>query len=371
MRGVLFFMCCCFASAYHFVIVPGLGGSILYNQKSQKIWPPEIGFSPSDLSIQEYYHKHDLSTLGEIGNIDSIRIDSRTTFMLTKNTYYSKMIDYLSRNNNQISALPYDFRMIHYQEYSNILFAAYKNYIQTNFHHNNNEKCILVAHSMGGIIINQFLRTYVDKRWIQKYIEKVYYINVPFGGCPSALFFLLESMDRHLNKQNKDQLLFNNHILWMMSNIQNIHLFGGIYLCLPITKDPLARLNRRWIYNRDVPHLFTDDTCAHTYRLSRSFFRHQTQSIDVPQTVIYSSGKNTTVFMDFDSEFSMMGDGDGLVPIESLLYPQTWKKQPSFVHVRNQDHSGINSHLPVLEMIRENRDTLDKPKKKSKWWIFR
>lgn len=371
MRGSWWFVFSCLSviHAYRFIIVPGLGGSILYNQKSQKIWPPEIGFQPTDLSIQNYYHRHDLSTTGEIGNAESIRIDNRAVYMLTKNTYYSKMIDTLSSNKkNTVNAFPYDFRFIQYQEYHEQLFHAYKRFIEKEY---DNEKFILVAHSMGGILMHHFLQFYVDKRWVSKYISKIYYINTPFGGCPTALFFLLDSMNKQLKSQNKDQLLFNHHILWMMLSIQNIFLFGGLYVCLPITKDPLLRLHQNWVYSKDIQNLLINDWSAHTYRLARPFFRRRDQSVDLHQVVVYSSGRNTTVFMDYDNDHVIMGDGDGLVPIESLLYPQKWKKQPTFVHVYGQDHSSINNHPPVLDMISENRDILDKPlKQKSKWWLF-
>jgi pimeloyl-ACP methyl ester carboxylesterase len=355
--------------AYRFIIIPGLGGSILYNQKSQKIWPPEIGFQPTDLSIQNYYHRHDLSTTGEIGNTDSIRIDNRAIYMLTKNTYYTKMIDTLSSRNNQVHAFPYDFRFIQFPEYHEKLFSEYKKFIER---HSRQEKFVLVAHSMGGLLIHHFLHFYVDKKWAAKHIAKVYYINTPFGGCPTALFFLWDSIEKQLNNRGRDQLLFNNYVLWLMLSIHNIHLFGGLYVCLPITKDPIMRVHRRWVYHKDIHHLLTDDWCAHTYRLTRPFFRKRESSPhDIHQVVVYSSGRNTTVCMDYDNEYAIQGDGDGLVPIESLLHPQLWKKPPTFVHVPGQDHSNINNHPPVLEMILENRDTLERPTTtRARWWFF-
>jgi hypothetical protein len=145
-----------------------------------------------------------------------------------------------------------------------------------------------------------------------------------------------------------------------------------LYVCLPITKDPLVRINRNWVYSKDIQGLFTNDWCAHTYRLSRTLFRKRTHTVDIPQTVVYSTGKNTTIFMDYDMDFTITGDGDGLVPVESLLYPQCWSKPPIFVHVPNQDHSNINSHKPLLDMICENRDSLEKPTKYKRplWWFL-
>lgn len=373
MRGVWWVLYGCvvsLVSAYRFLIVPGLGGSILYNQKSQKIWPPEMGFQLADLSVQQCYHRHDLSSTGEIGSVDSIRIDNRAVYMLTKNTYYTKMINVLSRQND-VSALPYDFRFIHYPEYHELLFAEYKKYIEKEYE-TTREKFVIVAHSMGGLLVHHFLQFYADKRWTSKHVDKVYYINTPFGGCPTALFFLLDSINKHVHSQNRDQLLFNNHVLWIMMNIQNIHLFGGLYVCLPITKDPLMRIHRNWVYSKDIQGLFQDDWSAHTYRLSRTLFRKRTKTADVPQTVVYSTGKNTTVFMDYDTDTVILGDGDGLVPVDSLLYPQCWNKPPAFVHVPDQDHSNINNHMPLLEMIADNRDTLEKNSRlhKPNWWFF-
>ena len=178
-------------------------------------------------------------------------------------------------------------------------------------------------------------------------------------------------MDKMLHTPGRDQMLFNNHVMWMMLGIQNIHLFGGLYVCLPATKEPLARLNQNWVYSKDIYNLLMDDWSAHTYRLTRPFFNRRNHSpTDVPQVVVYSSGRNTTVFMDYDNDHLITGDG--LVPVESLLYPQLWKKKPTFVHVPGQDHSGINNHQPVLDMIRENRDSLLIPTthKPPRWWFM-
>ena len=350
-----------FSMAYRFIIVPGLGGSVLYNDKSQKIWPPEIGFQPQELSIgNERFSKEKPSSVGKIGDVNSIKIDTRSTYLMTKNTYYTNLINELSSNKNTVNAFPYDFRFIQHKDYYEELFNNYKVFIE-NEYRAKNEKFVFVAHSMGGILIHHFLQFYADQKWVSKYISKVYYINVPFGGCPIALFFLIESIGM-LTSRNRDQLLFNNHILWLMLNIQNIHLFGGLYLCLPITKDPLARINNQWVYSHQIEGIFTDDWCAQSYKMAQPFFNKRHNTIDLPQVVIYSTGKNTTIFTDYDAQFSMRGDGDGLVPVESLLYPKCWKKQPDFVWIPNQDHSGINNYPPMLKMIAECRSSLEEEK---------
>lgn len=345
---------CPTAMAYRYIIVPGLGGSVLYNQKSQKVWP--AGWADGDL------HTGDLgmdplivpdfgSTIGKIGDLDSIRIDTHATYFFTKNIYYATMIEYLQKHNHDVMAFPYDFRHILHKEYHLGLYDAYKTFIEEEYK-KTGEKVILVAHSAGGLVAHHFMHTFVDDNWLRKHIAKVYYVSVPFGGCPDSLYFLM-----HMIKHSTPQL----SIFRIFSYVPNFHLCGGFYLCLPLTNDPLLRKNGRWMYKSHIPDLLSHDPHAlRAYHASREFAKVRKHStLVVPQVVIHGSGMNTTVFHDYDTHTTFRSDGDSMVSTDSLLYPlKYWKNQPLFVELRGKEHSRINNYHPLLHMISEKESVL-------------
>lgn len=343
---------------YHFIIVPGLGGSVLYNTRQRQIWPirlQDIGLNYKHLAIDPLHTPHIYDTLLTIGDLDCIKIDSQYTYLLTKNTYYSTMTDFLVKHKHRVSSLPYDFRYILKLEYQYQLYNEYKLYIENVFN-SSKEKMIMIAHSAGGLILHHFLTSFVDDVWIKKHITKVYYVSVPFGGCYDSLYFLLDLM-----RTSSSNLFQDINIFKLLSNIPNFKLCNGLYMCLPVTTDPILRYNGKWIYSHNLHTLFSHNKqVLNIYNLAIDFTKYRNCTIDIPQVVIYGTGHNTTLFKDYDNHILLKGDGDNTVSTDSLTFTKIlWKTQPYYVEIKNKEHSRINSYYPVLQMISENKTSLD------------
>lgn len=338
---------------YRYIIMPGLGGSVLYNDKDHLVWPAGIvgtDFSPSNLGVKPGHVPDVFSSLRSIGDIDCIKIDTRMTYFFTKNIYYSTMIDHLRKRGHHVMAFPYDFRHVVHKDYYTQLYHEYKTFIEADYQQYH-EPLIMIAHSAGGLLLHHFLTSFCDKQWVKKHISKAYYISVPFGGCPDALFFLMDAMapsTHHLN------------IFKILTFIPNFHLCGGLHLCLPITNGPLLRKNGRWMYRNHVRDLLRCDPYALAmYDSANEICKTRKKNTGIPEVIVYGTGLNTTIFHDYDNNAILKGDGDCMVTTESLLYPQKyWKVQPSYVELRGKEHSNINNFYPMLEMMSQNKSCL-------------
>lgn len=368
---ILFFFCMNILEAFRYIIVPGMGGSVIYNQNQKKIWPPDNPLVLKDLDI-----KLDPTTQlpnvpsilkPELGPVEGIKIDNAATFFFTKNVFYSGMIQHLEKKGHEVLAFPYDFRFLLYDSYSKLLYQEMKHFIEKE-----KEKgpFIFICHSLGGLVFHHFLcsQSRADKDWAKKYIQKVYYLNVPFGGAPISFYAIWESLREKKTHQKEKRLeaAAPRHLLPILrKSVTNMHLFSGFYLTLPLTSDPFYRIGDQWIYKeKQMDQLFAE-MGGKDYSLLQKF--HQTFWSDkvperdmnpcpeIPQIILYGSKLNTTVFMDESSRSVLFGDGDGLIPISSLTRPfHYWKEKPIMKEFPGIEHSRINNHKAVLRMLEEN-----------------
>ena len=343
--------------AYNIIIIPGMGGSVLYNLKNKKIWPPDISMNFKELNMN--FDKNNdpiIETNIKIGNILDIKIDNPTTFILTKNVYYYNLIKYLQEDNHNLYAFPYDFRYVLFKNYQQILYKKFKNFIEEKF--NNNEKLIIVCHSLGGLVFHHFLTTFVDEIWYNKFISKIYFVNVPFGGCPLSLYAIIDSLEK---KNEEESLSKNNQIVPVLNKkIKDLYLFSSFYMTLPITNEPILRKNDVWYNTRNLQEFFKyNNKVNKMYKLfENEHILNKLNGINLDTNVIYCIGKNTTSFLDYESRISLSSDGDGIVTKNSMIIPKLWKTNPNLICVENMEHSKINNHLPFIRMISENKDKL-------------
>ena len=111
---------------------------------------------------------------------------------------YVDIVDFLQAQGykefENLFGAPYDWRLIQDKTYKNLFFSMLKDLIEKSVK-SNGLPCILVAHSMGGLVIQTFLADWLpntfgntySNQWKGFYIKSFCPINTPFGGVTDSL----------------------------------------------------------------------------------------------------------------------------------------------------------------------------------------
>jgi hypothetical protein len=221
------------------IIVPGLGGSCLYDDRNRKIWPPAFFFGSDgyDLACLDgrCSSKERLFT-APLGDLDGIRYGNWLSRLVSTYNIYDPLIDrllleYAKHGEGRVSPFPYDFRLLLEEHYLDDLYRSFATFIERR-----NRPVVVYCHSLGGLVFRDFLLTRTDA-WIRHYVRTVVYVNTPFDGSLLSLKVFLREHTRELDLTTR--------------LLPGLGRFGGLFWCLP------------W-YHTDRPILVTG---SHTYRV--------------------------------------------------------------------------------------------------------
>lgn len=335
--GFLFILLCRAGSAFHYMIIPGMGGSVLLEKQTKtQVWPPSNPFRFHEISKIELECEGkkckdcDQIIIHQTGDLRSIRLSNYWTSLLTKNSYYDSLVDFLLDKKKRVHALPYDFRKVHKKGYLSTIFDEYKKYIESK-----SEKTILVCHSLGGLVLYEFLRR-MDTYWIEKHIEHVFFICVPFAGAVDSLHSVLTN---DVNVSN------------IPLKLKTLRYFGGFYMAFPTDNKSVIRYNNKLFpVGKDLFQIFGLDKC---YDLLGDINFDRKGSLGVGSTFIVADNVLTKSLLCMDNlEKSIMVRGDGLVTNESLLYPfHYWEGDLNLIRISDSDHGRICGHKKTMSSI--------------------
>ncbi|CAH1400260.1 unnamed protein product [Nezara viridula] len=113
-------------------------------------------------------------------------VDSKSSFSVGgyMNTLCGAIVDLGYTRTTNLYAAPYDFRKGP-SELGN-WFEDIEELIKNAYNNNNNSSVILIGHSMGGLLVHQFLIN-KPQEWKDKYIKAFISLSTPFGGTLKAL----------------------------------------------------------------------------------------------------------------------------------------------------------------------------------------
>ena len=60
----------------------------------------------------------------------------------------------------------------------------------------NNKRVVIIAHSLGGLLMYIMLVEYCTQQWKEKYIDRLITVSAPFGGCSVSLKAVLSGYDK-------------------------------------------------------------------------------------------------------------------------------------------------------------------------------
>ncbi|KII65106.1 Phosphatidylcholine-sterol acyltransferase [Thelohanellus kitauei] len=270
-------------------------------------------------------------------------------------SYFGSVIHMLENQHgysrkSEIYSVPYDFRDIadlrNFETYAHKL----KQSIEGIYNVHGGVPVILTSHSMGGLVVLNFLQAQ-PKDWKDQFIKSWVSIASPFGGSvKSAVALVTGYWDKIFSIVLKKELVK-----------ASIITFPSLFYLLPSK----AAFGKDYVVIKTKNHSFTVENLR-TVLAERLFppmlkilphvpeISHQQPDVEI--FCVYSIGQETFSRLDFandlgDDDYSeQMGEGDGTVNIESLQICKSWTaKNSKPVHIFEVNDS---NHLTILNSDR-------------------
>jgi triacylglycerol esterase/lipase EstA (alpha/beta hydrolase family) len=317
-------------------IVPGLGGGIIRNQKNNLIWPPPLHrwISPNwleDLRISynhtqsEFYIPHKYETCTEIHSV------------------YNPII----KQFDNVNIAPYDFRLVGNDDYLKRFYEELKYNIETQVCLSD-KKCVIVGHSLAGLILHDFLVNYCSKNWKKTYIDKMITINTPYSGSVFALNTLHEKKITYPYVRidiKFDFARYTSGILWTLPN----------KYCFP--DEIIYRTDENSYTTSQLSEVLTLLDKEETYYLHNKHFNSKLKDINqntfVETHVLYGTGQDTISCINSNG-FNEYDDGDGTVTTDSLTYQKRLKYDNIFLkEFKGTGHHTILNSKEFLKHLKK------------------
>jgi hypothetical protein len=224
---------------------------------------------------------------------------------------------------------PFDFRIANARQVKvNGMYESFKNLIETAYQKNDGMRVHLMGHSCGGIFVHQFLTRYVPEAWVKKYVATLITASTPYGGAPEAYGHLMSPRRWAIPTLTAKQ----THAITQR--------LGGVFWMLPNENgygkdDEIAVIvNRKERFT--VKNLSQPFTTSNRDRTAVGVINTQKEinmpllAPKVPVHLFYTHKKDTTVKLEYHGPAekwwesqakNVIGDGDGTVPLNSLLAP--------------------------------------------------
>lgn len=311
------------------LVIPGMGGSCLFNHHRQKVWPSlkTLVSSPQDLKITctgEACTSPSAPT--HLGDDDAI-----LTRHWMLGSFYAPLLKTLRKETPRVRTAPYDFRMVMDASYLEGFYDGLDRYFSSEEGTN-----IVFCHSLGGLLFHDYLASSAERAGR---VDRVIYINVPFDGSVIPVSFILGRVEGGITGR-------------LLRRIENIHQFGGFYWCLPSSEKNIFRLNGI-DYNSGTMRSLLDPVVRPLYDRLVERKKSLSRPPESRRVWLFSSRSPapTPSFYDFDTmNHTSTAAGDGAV-IESSLDP-VWGRTCDREVFRGE-HTMILSDPGFLNRCRE------------------
>lgn len=275
--------------------------------------------------------------------------------------YFDDLISYLQENGwlteETLFGAPYDFRKIVITEYLEKYMSDVKDLVEK-AHFASKEKVVLVAHSIGCLLIYLMLVEYCSPAWKRKYIKSFVSIGGPYGGSSISLKTMLSGVP-------KLKLLKERYYNVMQHS-------SGLALALPNpfgfdSEDTLLQeksFKRKygidnylealpevsynvWLkYVRPIIPSFLENTGVDTYIVSST-------STETDCGFVYDLIETNKIIDPIRSQKTM---GDGIVPIKSLhMHQRLDLGYSNYFHIdlkdKNIEHTSILWNRQVFDLV--------------------
>ena len=316
-------------------LVPGLGGSSIRNENNKVIWPPPIWriFAPNWLSDLTTSYNH-------TSNKFYLPHKNETCFELL--SLYDNLITKL----DEPYVMPYDFRLLGNKDYLESYYEHFKKCIENKVNENN-KKCSIVAHSLGGLIMHDYLLNYCSSKWKDTYINNLVTINTPYGGSIYAVNTLHEKKIKYPYTNRDIKFSFARYVSGILWVLPNKHYLSDKML--------YRDFNKNYTFS-DIQDVLTFLDKEETYYLHNKHFGEKlieiNKNTNVKTHILYSTGVPTLSCISSDG-FHDYDDGDGTVDVESLTLPKIWNRNNYLFKEFKGGHLSIINNKELQEYIQK------------------
>lgn len=267
----------------------------------------------------------------QFGNTSGVETLSKVP-LVSDHIYMKPLIDRFIKSNyyirgNNIRAAPYDFRKAPNEQIK--WFQLFKKLIEDTYTLNNNEKIVLISHSLGGMFTYIFLMKQTTD-WKNKFIHNFILVSTPLGGSLMALKTLATGSNVNLIPFKQDEI----------RSLEASFPIVPFLLPSPLawsSNEPLVLINNSSIaittsnYN-DLFNLLNLPDVSEMYHDVKDLMGNLDHP-GVNVTCIYSLGKETVSNLVY-SDINMFplkpniiyGPGDGTVNEKSLKLCLKWSQ---------------------------------------------
>uniref|UniRef100_A0A0N4ZSF3 Lecithin:cholesterol acyltransferase family protein n=1 Tax=Parastrongyloides trichosuri TaxID=131310 RepID=A0A0N4ZSF3_PARTI len=305
----------------------------------------------------------DIRTPGNFGNNTDV-VEWLDTVHFSQASYFAPIANALVSwgyiRGKNIQAAPYDWRLkpTDMEDY----YLKLKQVIIKTSELNNNSKVVFIAHSMGNVHLNYFLRNYVDKPFIDKYIQSHIALAAPWAGSMQIVKLLVSGYNMEFYR-----------ILLPPSSLRSMQrTWGSSYLLFP--REPAWKKDEVFAFGpynnyslNNVKDFFKDlnfmegydqyvESLTNTYKVMNvpDVETHCINGVGIDTPDIY--GWSKSYYPDYQPDYSKIGDGDGTVNKKSLDICRMWSKLSPIVtvnEVNKTDHISILSSSVTIKLIKE------------------
>ena len=375
------------------VIIPGLGGSLLVNidnpkknifnrevinnrwininpfsQKSIIKWKKdmysEFEYNSNNKIIGYKNYKREIipydmfginGIQNLVGDFELLNDNQKNIFeKLFRYKYFEKLntnlLSFGYTPNKDLIGVPWDFRLFLDSKIRSFIFIYLKYKIEKIVEYNE-DKAIIVTHSLGGILIKLFLEEInkTDREWSNKYIEDIFLLNVPYSGTPSAIKAILigEAYVPFTNNLFVNEMRNNSGIIMSIPNNISYTKKDIFWSC-----DTGEQITLDNIYDNSINNI--------AFKAWKDMYYNKIKLVakknNTKVTVINSFGIDTPeCYLSKtlnDMPYKILNtNGDGIVTKNSLeSYKNIFTNYDSLI-LENVEHTEIISHPIFLESL--------------------
>ena len=321
------------------------------------------------LSVDDTIDVHSFGGVECIRNLcyDCTRIDSVFNYFFKTDVinkmynyrYFDTLIERLESSGYvptiDLFGAPYDFRKIMVRTYLESYFDRLKGLIERS-HDVNDRPAVVVAHSIGCLIIYIFLVEYCDPVWKRKHIDKFVSVGGPYGGSSIALKTLLSGLPKlNLLKEQYHEVMRNSTgLLLALPNELGYERGQGLVHDLVMSKT-YNRRNYAELLPEPSATLWKNDVLP--------FVPTLIQNTGVKTVIVTTTDCKTEVayaYEGMDPKFMtepvtvFYASGDGVIPSNSLKFHSVRRKMYpnyTFAQVPDNEHTRLLYSEKLFELI--------------------